>query len=147
MEQKKELGVRVISEFHSSEAARQAKAEFERVHQQRQLPSEMQELQVAVGDSMNYWRGSVQVDLGQVKEQRIKLDRFLAGIGLASSVSEAARKLREGAVSINGERCRELLYHLDTSRRNELVIQLGRHHLKVVMEPQTLGDSMNYMKD
>ena len=65
----------------------------------------------------------------------MKLDRLLARAGLTSSVSESASKLREGAVKINGERCQELFYRVDATRITELLVQVGRRHLKVVLEP------------
>ncbi|MBI4480884.1 MAG: tyrosine--tRNA ligase [Acidobacteria bacterium] len=129
MDQKKELACRVISDFHSPDQALQAKEEFERVHQQRELPSEMDTRSLAV-EAFKVRDASHGDDL--VVAYPIKLDRLLAAVGLASSVSEAGRKIREGAVSINGQRCREPLYQLTTY---ELIVQVGRRHLKVVLHP------------
>ena len=146
MEIKIGLARRIISDFHSPQAAREAEEEFRRVFQQRQAPTEVETrypaLQKLLSRRHQQTENSVESRYPALQEmlsrrhmETIKLDKLLAEVGLASSVSEAARKLKEGAVSINGQRWREPLYNIDTSRRQELLIQLGRHHLKVVLEP------------
>jgi tyrosyl-tRNA synthetase len=129
MDQKKELATRIISEFHSPEAARPAREKFERVFQQRQQPAELDTRLLAL-ELFKVREVSHGIDL--VVAYPIKLDRLLAAVGLASSVSEAGRKIREGAVSINGQQCREPLYQLTTK---ELIVQVGRRYMKVVLEP------------
>ena len=125
MHAKMELARRVITDFHSEESARHAREEFERVFQQRESPSDVAVKSVSIAEILS--KGG--------KQQAIKLDRLLAKVGLASSVAEAGRKLREGAVSVNGQRHREPHLALDTAKINELTIQLGRHHLKVILGP------------
>ena len=41
--------------------------------------------------------------MGGPKDRRIKLDRLLFRIGLADSVSDAVRKLKQKAVKVNGK--------------------------------------------
>ena len=139
MDQKKELATRIISDFHSAEQARLAKEEFESVFQQRQQPSEIETRSVKLEAGMARFGGELSAKLikgsgadAPAGDHLIKLDRLLASVGLASSVSEAGRKIREGAVSINGQRCREPVYQLTT---NELIVQVGRRHMKVILEP------------
>ena len=67
--------------------------------------------------------------------RRIKLDRLLAENGLASSVSEASRKIKEGALYVNGEKYQKPVYEYDPDQIQELVLKLGRHYLKVVLKP------------
>ena len=63
-------------------------------------------------------------------EATIRIDKLLREIGLSSSGGEANRKLREGAVSINGVKHREMGYELDPSL-SELTIQLGKKWAKI----------------
>ncbi len=131
MATKMDLARRIITDFHGPQQARQVEEEFSRVFRQREQPQEVDTKTVAIKKVMAkpdgaYIRGTL---------CPIKLDRLLAAVGLASSVSEASRKLKEGAVSVNGNRCRDLLLDLDTSRKSELLLKVGRHHLKVVLEP------------
>ena len=130
MEIKIELARRVISDFHSLQQAREAEEEFRRVFQHRQLPQQLETRSLSVERVLIKGDGP-----SPGKEQPIKLARLLAQVGLASSVAEASRKLREGAVSINGQRCREPFYRVDAGQTTELVVQLGRRHMKVILEP------------
>jgi tyrosyl-tRNA synthetase len=135
MEAKMKLARRIITEFHSAEAARKAEEEFRRVFQQRQQPTEVEIRSLPVEQFLPY--PALQRLLSQkpgATETPIKLDKLLADVGLVSSVSEAARKLREGAVSVKGQRCREPLYLLDARHTNELPLQVGRRYLTVILE-------------
>jgi len=132
MATKMDLARRIITDFHGPQQARQAEEEFSRVFRQREQPAEIETRSLSA-DRVLAKRNAQPGKAGE--ERPIKLDRLLAGVGLASSNAEAARKLKQGAVSINGRRCREPLFHLDTSRTNELLVQVGRRHLKVVLEP------------
>jgi len=131
MELKIELARRIVSDFHSPQAGREAEEEFRRVFQRREQPMEasMSSFSADLSAVLIKGGGTAAPD-GQ---NLIRLDRLLASVGLASSVSEAARKLREGAVSVNGQPCREPLYSLATK---ELVIRVGRRHMKVILEPE-----------
>jgi tyrosyl-tRNA synthetase len=129
MEFKIELARRIVSDFHSPQAGREAEEQFRRVFQRREQPEEIETRTVAAEDVL------VKTDGPGGKERPVKLDRLLARVGLAPSVSEAGRKVREGAVTINGQRWREPHYPLDPSHANELLVQVGRQHLKVVVEP------------
>ena len=130
MELKIELARRIVSDFHSAQAGREAEEEFRRVFQRKEQPGEMDTRSLAVGP-FKVKEASHGLDV--MVASPIKLDRLLAAVGLTSSVSEAGRKLREGAVSINGECCCDRLYSLVTK---ELVIQVGRRHMKVILEPE-----------
>jgi len=130
MEIKMQLAQRVISDFHSVGEASRAEEEFRRVFQRRERPSEMETLVVeAVGAAVGT---SSATAIGEAV-RRIKLDRLLAENGLASSVSEAARKLKQGAVYVNGERYEKPHYEYDPEQVKELLVKVGRKHLKVIL--------------
>ncbi|OFW09473.1 MAG: tyrosine--tRNA ligase [Acidobacteria bacterium RIFCSPLOWO2_02_FULL_59_13] len=145
-ELKIELARRIVSDFHSPQQARQAEEEFRRVYEERQAPSRIDVTVMPTGVEMKLDVGSVVVDpafsdrlLDKVglasPVRRIKLDRLLARVGLAPSVSEASRKLKEGAVYVNGERYQKPIYEYDHNQVKELMLKVGRHHLKVILEP------------
>jgi tyrosyl-tRNA synthetase len=129
MELKMDLARCVITDFHSAADARQAQEGFRRVFQQRQTPREVESHSVDIAEVMARSDGAT-------GPPSIKLDRLLAKVGLASSVAEAGRKLREGAVSINGEKHRDVHLHLDPAQPGDLLVQLGRRHVKVVLQTQ-----------
>ncbi|MFO7651384.1 MAG: tyrosine--tRNA ligase [bacterium] len=78
------LAKAVIATYHSTAAADEAEAEFNRMFREGGLPDEMPE--VKVPDS-----GQIIVDI-------------VVGAGLLPSKSEAKRKLAEGAITLSGER-------------------------------------------
>ena len=117
MEAKADLAARIVTDFHSAGEANKAREVFRRVVQQGQVPTDMPTF--ALPEAM---RG----------ETTIRIDKLLREIGLASSGGEANRKLREGAVSINGEKHREMGFALDSSI-TELTIQLGKKWAKVTL--------------
>jgi tyrosyl-tRNA synthetase len=82
MDSKLALARRIVADFHGASAAEEAEAEWRRVHQARQAPSEMPEKTIDLG--RHKWR------------------ELLAALGLASSKSEAERLLRQRAVKKDG---------------------------------------------
>jgi tyrosyl-tRNA synthetase len=115
MQAKAELAREIVSEYHSAEDARAAEEAFRRVVQQGEQPAEMPEFPLP--DAM---RG----------EASIRVDKLLREIGLAQSGAEANRKLKEGAVSINGEKHRDMSYALSDGI-GQLTIQVGKKWARV----------------
>ena len=58
----------------------------------------------------------------------LRVDKLLARVGLADSVSDAVRKIKAGAVQINGEKVKEVLL---TNPSAELLIQVGKNWKRV----------------
>jgi tyrosyl-tRNA synthetase len=80
---KVDLAKHIIADFHSREEAEAAAAEFERVHVRGEAPDEVREVRTEEGDT---------------------LSRILVKCNLASSGSDATRKIKQGAVKIDGNR-------------------------------------------
>jgi tyrosyl-tRNA synthetase len=115
METKMALARRIVSDFHSADDAQHAEEEFTRVVRRHEAPADMPVQALPEG---------VRTDKG------IRVDKLLAKIGLADSVSDAARKIKSGAVAINGARVEELLAADGTG---DWVIQAGKKWCKVVV--------------
>jgi tyrosyl-tRNA synthetase len=92
----------IITRFHSAEAAEQAEQEFMRTTHGGQ-PDEMAEVKIGKGPH--------------------KLAPLLARAGLVPSNSEGVRKLKEGAVKIDGERVLE--FNKEFVFDKPVVLQLG----------------------
>ena len=114
MEAKAALGKSVVADFHSAEDAGRAAEVFNAVVRRKEVPPD---IEVAAMPE------SVRVDGG------LRVDKLLAKIGLAESVSDAVRKLKANAVEINGEKQKDLLLK---DPPPELVIQVGKHWRRVV---------------
>jgi tyrosyl-tRNA synthetase len=109
-----DLARRIVTEFHDAEAADRAAAEFDRVHARGELPADLKE---------------VALDFGG--ESSRALARALVDAGLATSTSEAGRKIQQGGVKVNGERCADLSRRIVPSEL-PLILQAGRHAVRLV---------------
>ena len=85
---KVDLAEAVVTIYHSAQAAQQARAEFDRVFTERQLPTEMPDLRLAAED---------------LADGKIWLVKLIVTAGFAESKGEARRLIRQKAVSINDE--------------------------------------------
>ncbi len=109
MEAKKDLARRIVREFHSAEAANAAEEEFRRVVQEGEAPGKIEAV-------VTHW------------ETVTRLDKRLVELGLAGSVADATRKIKAGAVQINGVRHRELKL---TVKPGMLEIRVGKQWKRV----------------
>ena len=111
MEAKKALARRIVADFHSADSAGRAGEDWAKQFQKGGVPDEVEQVSVDV------------VDGG------LRLDKLLARIGLADSVSDAVRKVKQKAVRVNGE------VRVDPAGMVELLepvmVQVGRKIKKV----------------
>jgi tyrosyl-tRNA synthetase len=110
---KRTLARAIVARFHGAEAAGDAEARFDQVHRQKEIPDDIPEHTVAPSDE------ALQVEAGEVW-----LPRLLTRVGLASSNSEAVRMIRQGAVSVEGERVDDHERRLPA--RGEYLVQRGK---------------------
>jgi tyrosyl-tRNA synthetase len=114
MEAKAELARLIVTDFHSAADAARAEEEFNRVVRRHEVPADIQ---------------TVPLPEGAQTAAGIRIDKLLAKIGLAESVSDAGRKIKAGAVEINGQRRHDLLL---TDVPAELIVQVGKNWRRVV---------------
>jgi len=105
---KMDLAKSIITDFHSRAGAERAADEWERVVGAGEVPSD--------------------IETFTVSEDSVRLDKLLARAGLAESVSEAVRKLKAGAVEIDGERVTEMV---QVRFPGQYVIRLGKKWKRV----------------
>jgi tyrosyl-tRNA synthetase len=113
MEVKMALGQRIVADFHSQAEAVAASEAFNREVRQGLEPSD-----TATVDLPAEARG----------EKGIRVDKLIAKIGLADSVSDAARKIKANAVEINGLICKDLVL---ADADDLLVIRVGKKWKRV----------------
>ena len=106
---KMELARRIVTDFHSAAEAERAAREWQRVVAAGEVPADIE---------------TVRLDGGS-----LRIDKVLARAGLAASVSEATRKLKEGAVEVDGTR---VTGFIELRSPGDYVIRLGRHWKRVV---------------
>jgi tyrosyl-tRNA synthetase len=115
MQVKMELGRQIVASFYSAADANVAVEAFDREVRQGLEPADTEIVDLPP---------SVLTDKG------IRVDKLLAMIGLADSVTEAARKLKAGAVEINGAIHKDLLL---TGSTGTLVIRVGKKWKRIRM--------------
>src|SRR5947199_2961848 len=115
MEAKKDLACRIVTDFHSAEAARKAGEDWAKQFQKRETPDVIEQVMVSLskiiagsGEPINISSPPVDVQvLGRENGLKIaipvRVDKLLAEAGLAESASDGGRKLKQGAVEIDGE--------------------------------------------
>jgi tyrosyl-tRNA synthetase len=115
MEAKTALGKMIVADFHSAADAERGAEEFNRVVRRGEVPADIET--IALPDGVRVADG-------------IRLDKLIAKAGLVPSVTEAVRKIKAGAVQVNGEKAGDLVLR-DAS--GELIVQVGKGWKKVVV--------------
>jgi tyrosyl-tRNA synthetase len=109
MQLKIDLARSIVGDFHSAADAGRAADEFNRVVRQGETPADI--------------RTSPLPD-GARHSGGVRIDKLLAKVGLADSVTDATRKIKAGAVSINGSKVSELVL---PEPSGDWVIQVGKN--------------------
>jgi tyrosyl-tRNA synthetase len=132
MQAKKELARRIVGDFHSAEVAARAGEDWGKQFQKSEVPEDIEEVPVKASEVLARFEGGTQAGLAEIeesKEFRIKLDRLLVAIGLADSISDAVRKIKQRAVKVNGELRTEPVIFLVT--RSGATVRVGKRIKRV----------------
>jgi tyrosyl-tRNA synthetase len=116
MQAKAELARLIVTDFHSAADAARAEDEFNRVVRRKEVPADLQTV-----DFPPAAHGA---------DGKMRVDKLLAKIGLADSVTDAVRKIKAGAVEIDGQIIRELLIPTPAS---PFIVRVGKNWRKVVL--------------
>jgi len=111
-EVKKRLAFTLVERFHGTEGAQEAQGRFEQVHEKRGVPDDIPTFQPPV-------------------LEKVWLVRFLTDRGLVQSSSQARRMIKQGGVTIDGERVVDENFVLDLSR--SCTIKVGKRGFLKVM--------------
>jgi tyrosyl-tRNA synthetase len=126
MKLKQELGKRIVADFHSPHAAEQAAQDWSRMFQKDEVPEELPLVSVrfeeVAAPNASTTDGNVQV----------KLDKLLARTGLATSVTDGLRKLKQNAVKLDGELKTELV--VPVKLETEFTLRAGKKMVRVRVE-------------
>lgn len=115
MEAKKHLARTIVAGFCGEAAAQNADENWARQFQQKSDDVEgLEELELAA-DS-----------LGFDAEKGLRLARLLVALGLAASASEAERKIKEGAVRLEGEAVKSAYVALGAALPMRLTVRVGK---------------------
>ena len=123
MQAKKDLARRIVADFHSADAATKAGEDWAKQFQKDESPADLVRTEVQP-DGL---RG-IRLQDGRWP---IRLDKLLARCGMAESVSDASRKIKQKAVSIDGRT--ETSIEVPLPLPTDLVIRVGRRIKKVTI--------------
>ena len=104
-EAKEELACQLVRQYHGAEAAEHALAEWQRVHSQKQIPED--------------------IPLCELDSVSASVTHCLTVSGLVPSSSEAKRKIKEGAVKLDGDRITDPNYQVELNSGAGRVLQVG----------------------
>jgi tyrosyl-tRNA synthetase len=121
MDAKKDLARRIVTDFHSAENAKQAAEDWAKQFQKDETPENVEKLDVPY----------LEVAAAGRDGHAVKLDKLLARCGLAESVSDASRKIKQKAVRVNGDVQTELI--LPVQLPAELLLRVGRNMRRVAI--------------
>lgn len=106
-----DLARRIVTDFHSKTDADRAADEFERRFARKEVPEDLPLIEY------------------RIEGTPTTLERLLADRGYAASGSDAARKIKQGAVKLNGQRFTVERWHL--SEPGEHVLEVGRRAFRL----------------
>lgn len=109
---KKEIGGNLVERYHGADEAREAEAVFRQMSELRQAPSEVKTAELEVG------------------EDGLWLPKALAQLQMVKSSSEGRRMIKQGAVSIEGDKIQDLEHRLQAGL--EVLVRVGkRRYIRV----------------
>src|SRR5262249_47094987 len=102
MKAKKALARRIVQDFHSEAASREADANWAKQFQKDEVPENVERVSMSFSEVSWTLAGETghSVTQGRANPPGIRLDKVLVKCGLASSGAEATRKIKEGAVRV-----------------------------------------------
>ncbi|MDA2924408.1 tyrosine--tRNA ligase [Acidobacteria bacterium AH-259-L09] len=108
MKVKADLAFQIVTDFHSERAAREAREQFARVFQRREDPQEMPIFEI------------------RCDGPPISLADLIVQVDFSSSKSDARRLIRQGGVSIGGEKIEDPAHQIDPNQESDFVLRVGR---------------------
>jgi tyrosyl-tRNA synthetase len=135
MELKKALARRIVQDFHSAQAAEDAEANWAKQFQKAEVPENVETASIAVKD---FFAGDESIPLEDMLVQgaSLRLNKIVAAVGLADSVSDALRKIKQNAVKVNGRVRNKPVMVLEpvAFQKREFILQVGRRMKRVQIE-------------
>jgi len=103
---KSRLARLLVSDFCGKKEAEKAAQEFDRIFRKKEIPSEIEEI--------------------EVQAQDILLIDLLANQNIFPSRAEAKRMVRQGGVYIDEQRVEDINYKLDLRKKSEYILKIGK---------------------
>ena len=117
MQAKKDLARRIVTDFHSADAAVKAGEDWAKQFQKDQAPDVLEHIVIPIskimigpGEAIGIQNPPADVHVLSGDRLRpvailVRVDKLLAEAGLAESASDGSRKVKQRAVEIDGGNC------------------------------------------
>ncbi len=105
---KMKLAYEIAKTYHGDTEAESAQENFVKTFQKRSLPDKIKSV--------------------KINSALIKLVDFMIKAGMATSFSDARRKIEQGGVSVNGSKITDFKFELNKKDHNNKVIRVGKLH-------------------
>ncbi|WP_226659311.1 tyrosine--tRNA ligase [Pseudalkalibacillus hwajinpoensis] len=108
---KMNLAKTIVRMFHGETASQAAESQFQKVFQQKQLPTDIEEV---------LWEG----------ERTVSISNLIVSLGMLPSTSEARRMVKNGGIKLNEVKVTDV--NEDVKIEDGLVIQVGKRKFKKI---------------
>jgi tyrosyl-tRNA synthetase len=133
---KSRLALSIVSDFWGKGNAEEAAGEFERVFKEKELPSEIEDIEIKLRAEAGHFEiKDKKVELKGKVEAKTRVKAGLIAIPLIDllvegnifpSKKEAKRVIRQGGVYLNGKRIGEVAFKIDLSKESDLILKIGK---------------------
>ena len=127
---KKELARQIVTDFHGAIEARSADENWAKQHEQKQVPDNVESVEILVSEFLDLKAHPVSGGI----PLHISLAKLIFRAGLSTSSAEAARKIKENAVKIDGATQSVPVVYCEYFY-SPRVLQVGRKIKKVTLIP------------
>jgi tyrosyl-tRNA synthetase len=124
MQAKKDLARQIVADFHSGKDAQQAEEDWAKQFQKHEVPADLPACEVKRSQI-----SAVSAKTGISNETHVRIDKLLVACGLASSGTDAQRKIKEKAVHVADHLVEGPTW--DAKLPDLFVVKLGKRMLKV----------------
>src|SRR6266496_1704663 len=136
MQAKKELAARIVKDFHSADDAAKAGEDWAKQFQKDEVPENVEQVEIQLSSVIPEGKGGGAVrDVSEFAEDSfpVRIDKLIRQAGLATSNTEAAAKVKSGAVSIAGENIGAQEVVVNMPLNQDVVLRVGRKMKKVIL--------------
>ncbi|HWX92625.1 MAG TPA: tyrosine--tRNA ligase [Terriglobales bacterium] len=131
MQAKKDLAERIVADFHSAEAATKAGEDWTKQFQKHEVPEQLELVEIRLSDVVLEGRGG-----GPLRDTYpVRIDKLIRQAGLATSNTEAAARIKGGAVSMAGEKIVPQQVLANMPLYHDVVLGVGRKMKRVRVVP------------
>lgn len=109
---KSQLGQTIVSDFWGEEDAKKAAQEFERIFKHKEIPEEIEAIEIKSGKAKRI--------------EDISLIELLVDRSIFSSRGEAKRMIRQGGVYLDGQRIEDISIKIDLAQKSKLILKIGK---------------------